>query len=117
MRSTILRSSSESYSIVASYSLRKIFTSVSSKLGVLTYPIYLLSKPDSPDNGCNNPISGAKVIKILHICKQRTSAGEIFFFFLLGDACLYMFFFFSFAYYLKNKDTYNSVGAIIGSLI
>ena len=63
MRSTILRLRSESYSIVASYSLRMIFTSVSSKLGVLTYSIYLLSKPDSPDHGRNNPISGAKVIK------------------------------------------------------
>jgi len=50
-----------------------IFTSVSSKLGVLTYPIYLLSKPDSPDHGHNNPISGAKVIKILHICKNLSN--------------------------------------------
>ena len=54
-----------------------IFTSIFSKLGVLTYPIYLLSKPDSPDNGYNNPISGAKVIKILHICKWRVSIGYI----------------------------------------
>jgi hypothetical protein len=37
----------------------------------------------------------------LHICKQRASIGDFFSFFLLRDSCLYMFFFFSFAYLQK----------------